>query len=187
MVFDEVAYFTTVVGTGSFCDSGYGRVWGIDYDGIGGSDTVVEDVLPELDVDGNPLTNDKMPYIEYPNSKALGLQLIQRPSCFETPDDYEPTTGIATKDGTQPPPAGTWDSENEYGTSPSGTTAGMSFSGASGGNVELVIQTGDTGTSSPKMSVPDGSGTSTTGNKAIQKLKAPGQTVFSMSWSLVFD
>ncbi len=187
MVFDMVAYFTTVVGTGSFCDTGYGRIWGIDYDGIGGTDTTVTDVIPMMDVDSNPLTNDIMPYVEYATSKALGMQIVQRPTCFETPDDYEPTSFIDGKEGATPPPMGTWEEESKNGTSPSGTTQGYSFSGSKAGSMELVVQTGETGSTTPNMAVPDGAGASTTGNKAAQKLATPGQTVFSMSWGLLFD
>lgn len=188
LVFDQIAYFTSVVGSGSFCDTGYGRIWGVDYDGIGGTDTTVSDVIARLDVDGDPYTNDTMTYIEYPTSQALGLQLIQRPSCFEEPSDYEQDTSyLSGTEGATPPPMGSWDTTDKYGTSPSNTTAGYSFTGASGGGLELLVQTGDTGTSSPDMAVPEGAGASTTGNKAIQKLQSPGQTVFSMSWALLFD
>lgn len=187
MVFDETNYFTTVVGSGSFCDTGFGRIWGVDYDGLGGADTTVTDVIPKMDVDGNPLTNDIMPYIEYANSKAIGLQLVQRPTCFETPADYEPTTFMDGKAGATPPPAGTWEEDSQTGSSPSKTTQGYSFTDSKAGTLELVVQTGDVGTTTPNMAVPEGAGASTTGNKAAQKLSTPGQTVFSMSWGLLFE
>lgn len=187
LVFDETNYFTTVVGSGSFCDTGFGRIWGVDYDGIGGTDTTVTDIIPRMDVDGNPLTYDIMPYVEYANSKALGLQLVQRPTCFETPDDYEPTTFMDGKAGATPPPMGTWEDESKTGTSPSKTTQGYSFTDSKAGSLELVVQTGDVGTTAPNMAVPEGAGASTTGNKAAQKLSTPSQTVFSMSWGLLFE
>ena len=61
------------------------------------------------------------------------------------------------------------------------------FGGASSGDLEVVVQTGESGVSSPGMTPPEGGGVIKTGNKAAQKLTRPAQSVFSTSWGLVFD
>ena len=175
VVFDQVAYFTTQTYGSGACDTGIGRLWGVDFDGD--DPNSVDDVIPALDEDGEALTQDNVLYIEFEGSELLGLALVQRPSCFDNASDYAPWNG-GTASATVP--AG-GESYNPTGSS------SQSFSGASSGNLELVVQTGQTGVSSPEMEPPAGSGTVSTGNKAIQKLTPPSQSVFSTSWGLIFD
>lgn len=175
LVFNQVAYFTTQTSGGGLCDIGVGRLWGIDYDGD--DPNQVNDIVARLDEDGDPTTQALVAYNTYEDSELVGVQLVQRPACFAQATDFEPWNS-ASPTGTNAPQAG-------EATSQSG--AGTAFQGTSGGNLELVVQTGSTGASSPQMQAPEGGGTSQTGNKAVLSVARPSRSVFSMSWGLVFD
>ena len=196
LAFDQVAYFTTQTAGSGACDLGVGRLWGLDFDGL--LDNTDDDLIPMLDEDGDPLTTTLVNYLEYAGSDLAGLQIIQRPGCFETPGSYAPWLDGADG-GSSPPPAGTSAAGSPYGSSSSGSDQ-MQFSGASAGALQIVMQTGNTGVSSPELTppnqVPGGggsdpgaalSGVMNTGNKAIKEIEAPSQTIFSVSWGLIFD
>jgi type IV pilus assembly protein PilY1 len=176
IVFEEKAYFTTQALGDGWCLTGTGRVWGLDFDG--NNPGTVEDVIAAFDQDGCPITQDLTKYIELPESDVLGLKLVQRAACFAQETGWEP-----------------WESETAAGATvpdvgagaTGGKSSGAGFSGASGGGLELVMQTGQSGVSSPGMQPPEGGGAPQTGNTAAQKVVPPAQTVFSTSWGLVFD
>ena len=177
LIFDQAAFFTTQSAAGGMCNAGLGRLWGIDY--VGDDPDEIDDLVAAMDEDGDPATLDLANYVEFENSELLGLQLIQRPSCFDQASNYQPWTG-GVEEGSAPPSAG----------SPhpgAGVPGGPQFSGSSGGGLELVVQTGSSGVSSPEMQPPEGGGAVSTGNKAVQRVNPPSQTVFSTSWGLVFD
>jgi hypothetical protein len=176
VVYDRVAYFTTQAAGDGLCNIGIGRLWGVDYDGE--SDTTTDDVVPRLDMDGDPLTDDTVTFIEYQDSELMGVNVVQRPSCSDQPGDYTPWSSGVTQEATVPPVGST---------PPGGGTGGMMFSGSSGGSPQVVVQTGQTGASSPGMQAPEGGGVVQTGNKAVHNLSAPPKTLFSTSWSMVFD
>jgi len=179
VVFDEVAYFTTQTAGGGLCDLGVGRLWGLDYDGNVAVPNATDDIIGALDEDGEAHTLDFVEYLEFENSELLGVQVVQRPGCFSSPSDYEPWND-GVRSGSSPPKSG--------GLFPGfGPGGGLMFGGASSGNLEVVVQTGETGVSSPGMTPPEGGGQIKTGNKAAQKLTRPAQSVFSTSWGLVFD
>ncbi len=176
LVFEQTAYFTTQALGDGFCLTGTGRIWGVDFDG--NNPGTVDDVIEAFDQDGNPITQDLTKYIELPESEVLGLKLVQRATCFADKSGWEPWESESTP-GAQVPAAGNFTA--------GGGNFGSSFSGASAGGLELVMQTGQSGVSSPGMEAPEGGGVTQTGNKAAQKVVPPAQTVFSTSWGLVFD
>jgi hypothetical protein len=176
-VFAEVAYFTSEVAGSGFCETGDGRLWGVKFDDTNASDA---DVIGKLDLDGCPITTDDIgKFLELPDSDVFGVQLVQRPTCFENPGNYTPWTGVTT--GATVPPIGA----GYPGVAQA--SPGPTFSGSSQGGIELVVQTGETGMSSPEMTPPAGGGQVQTGNKVVQKVPQPPQTVFSSSWGMVFD
>jgi len=182
-IYAEVAYFSSVVGQGDYCAEGGGRIWGLDYNGLTAGTT--DDTEGRLDADGNELTLGYVEYLDYLDSTAAGLQLIQRPSCYQGVSDFEPYTGTGYSEGAQPPIMGEAEPQDKVG----GTTDGQSltFLGATAGATQLTVQTGETGVSSPEMNTPEGGGSITTGKKAVVPIATPPQAVFSMSWGLLFD
>jgi type IV pilus assembly protein PilY1 len=176
LVFNRTAYFTTQTSTGGLCNIGSGRLWGVDY--IGDDPNSTTDVVARLDEDGDASTEDTVLYKEYPGSDLLGLQLVQRPSCFAQPTDFMPWLGGDSAGTTAPAPGSPL--------SVGGGTGDM-HQGASSGALELMVQTGATGESSPQLQPPGGSGSSATGNRAALTVQRPGRAVFSTSWGMVFD
>ncbi len=179
LIFNRVAHFTTQVSSNGYCSTGAGRLWGLDFDGE--SDEAVNDLVPAMDADGDPLTmGDISEYIEFENTELVGIEVVQRASCVEDVSDYQPWLDGVTDSAPPPPFASPY---------PSGAGGGASsyFGGSGGGNLELVVQTGSTGQSSPDTEAPAGGGTSQTGNKTVQTLQQPSKTIFSTSWGLVFD
>lgn len=176
IVFEQTAYFTSQALGDGWCLTGTGRVWGLDFDGT--TPTSTDDVVAAFDMDGCPITQDLTKYIELPESDVLGLKLIQRATCFEQESGWEPWESPSVG-GAKVPTVGT--------NASAGASGGVQFAGASGGGLELVMQTGQSGVSSPGMQPPEGGGSPQTGNKAAQKIVPPAQTVFSTSWGLVFD
>jgi hypothetical protein len=178
LIFNKVAYFGTQASSSGLCAIGDARLWGIDFDGE--KTETVDDIVGAMDKDGNLLTTgDLVEYITLENSELVGLQVTQRPTCFAGAEDIEP-----------------WESDLEDGAVTPGfgaqypgadTGGGAYFGGGSGGSLELVVQTGTAGDSSPGMSPPAGGGVVETGSKSVKKMNAPAQTIFSTSWGLVFD
>ena len=180
VIFNSVAYFGTQISTKGLCAIGDARLWGIDFDGE--SDNTVEDVVGAIDEDGDLLTpDDLVEYITLADSELVGLQVTQRPTCFAGEEDFEPWLSDM-KDGASTPGFG-----SPYPGADSGSSGGSFFGGGTGGSLELVVQTGAAGESSPEMSPPAGGGVIETGSKSVKKLGAPSQSVFSTSWGMVFD
>jgi hypothetical protein len=179
LIFNKVAYFGTQASSSGYCATGDARLWGIDFDGLTDGDT--DDVIGAMDEDGSLLTTqDLVEYITYQNSEVVGLEVTQRPVCIDGLEESEPWLD-AVSDGATVPGFG-----SPY-PGADGSSNG-SFTGSSGGgSLELVVQTGTSGASSPSMSPPAGGGVVSTGAKSVQKLSAPAQTIFSTSWGLVFD
>jgi hypothetical protein len=178
LIFNQVAYFGTQASSSGLCAIGDARLWGIDFFEKAGES--LQDVKGAIDKDGNLLTTgDLVEYVTLENSELVGLQVTQRPTCFAGADDIEPWQSDL-KDGATTPGFG-----SQY---PSADTGGGSyFGGGSGGSLELIVQTGAAGESSPGMSPPAGGGVVETGSKSVKKLDAPAQTIFSTSWGMVFD
>jgi len=178
-VFNKVAYFATQASSSGLCAMGDARLWGIDFDGD--EEDEVDDVVGAIDEDGNLLTTgDLVEYTTFENSELVGIQVIQRHACFADAEDSEPWKSDL-KDGATIPGFG-----SQYPGADSGS-GGSFFGGASGGSLELVVQTGASGDSSPGMSPPAGGGVIETGQKSVRKLGAPAQSIFSTSWGMVFD
>ena len=179
LVFDRVAYFTTQSTDDGYCSTGTGRLWGVDY--IGNVvEPGIDDVIPAFEVDNNDdgIVDETVAYMSFENSELVGLELVQRPSCFADSDFSAGNTAVKRSLGA--PGMG-----SKFPAL--GPSSGIQFGGASSPKVELVVQTGQTGTSSPSMEAPEGGGLSKTGNKAVQKVSQPAQSVFSTSWGMVFD
>jgi type IV pilus assembly protein PilY1 len=179
VVFNQIAHFTTQASGNSYCATGNGRLWGVDFDGISPDD--INDVEAAMDEDGLAVTtSDFVHYIEYEDTELTGIELVQKPSCLYDPNDFEPWLGN-TSLGAETPAFG-----SPY---PTGTSGGFGqqFGGSAGGGLEIVAQTGETGVSSPDMIPPEGGGTVSTGNKTVKQLVAPTRSMFSSSWGLVFD
>jgi len=178
IVFDQVAYFTTVAAPESgLCAIGAGRIWGVHYTGYEAS-PVIDDVEPMLDVNDDPLIETLALYQEYEGAELYGLQIVQRAACTDSVFNYAPWLGD-TEDGASIPGGGV--------PSPDGSGEGASFGGSSGGAIELTVQTSDMGASDSSMQTPAGGGISGTGTKKIKSMKTPAQSVYSMSWGLLFD
>ena len=180
LIFNSVAYFGTQVSSSGLCAIGDSRLWGVDFDGEPTEKNPDKNVVAALDEDGNPMTIDLEKFIVLENSELLGLAVTQRPTCFAEGGESEPWLSDL-KDGATTPGFGSPFPGPDVG------TGGAPFGGGSGGSLELVIQTGTTGDSSPDMNPPAGGGVIETGSKAVQKLGAPAQSVFSTSWGMVFD
>lgn len=157
--FSKVAYWTTFIpDVEDSCSSGKGRIWGGDY--IGNVKNSVSDIIPALDQDGDPLTQDLVSYIEYEKIVPYGIDIIKMPSCIGgKPFDYESIQGGG---------------------------AGKEIKSVEGGKPTLYtktqnpeIQSGETIPSgvSPKPQIP----------KLSIKLGAVHKKVVVSSWGLVFD
>jgi hypothetical protein len=178
VIFDKVAYFTTETSGAGLCDVGLGRIWGVHYTGYEPSKT--DDIEPMFDLDGDATTQDDLAlYIELTDTEIYGLQLVQRASCLDAASNYTPWSGDYQDSATSVPTGGA--------SSLPGSTGGPTFSGASSAPMELVVQTGTVGQSDAKMSAPSGAGMSRTGNKISRKVASPSQSLFSLSWGLLFD
>jgi len=176
LVYDKVAYFTTQTAGEGLCSTGMGRLWGLDFDGE--TDDDEDDVIGKMDEDGCTITTELVKYVEFEDAELSGFQLIQRPTCFGSPTDYMPWQSGVTEGSQKGSVSMPWSG---------GTGGGIAFGGASSAAPELVVQFGEAGVSSPEMSPPEGGGSISTGNKAVQKMTPPAQSVFSTSWGLVFD
>ncbi len=176
IVFDQVAYFTTLAAAelGS-CAIGEGRLWGVHYTGY--EDDATDDIEPMLDVNDSPDLITLARYQAFEGAELYGLQLVQRAACVDSSLNYSPWLGGA-ESGAEVPAGGS----TSYGSGD-----GASFSGSSGGALELVVQTGDLGASDSNMQTPSGGGSTGTGTKKVTGISAPAQSVFSASWGLLFD
>jgi type IV pilus assembly protein PilY1 len=177
IVFDKVAYFTTLAASAlGSCAIGEGRLWGVHYTGY--EDGATDDLEPMLDINDDPELITLARYQGFEGAELYGLQLVQRAACVDSSLNYAPWLG-GSASGAEVPAGGT---PNAYGSG-----QGASFTGSSGGALELVVQTGDLGASDSNMQAPSGGGSTGTGTKKITGIAAPTQSVFSASWGLLFD
>ena len=176
IVFDQVAYFTTLAASAlGSCAVGEGRLWGVHYTGY--EDNATDDLEPMLDINDDPELITLARYQGFEGAELYGLQLVQRAACVDSSLDYAPWLGGAAT-------GAEIGSASGYSSNGGG---GASFSGSSGGALELVVQTGDLGASDSNMQAPSGGGSTGTGTKKITGIAAPTQSVFSASWGLLFD
>lgn len=156
IVFANVTYFTSFQpDKQDACLGGTGRIWGVDFLASDGTDPVAR-----FDKDGSTqTTDDVVKFIELEDSIPYGINLISRPSC-----------------------AGESGVEQAAGSSGS-VGSGSALLAAKPGQLELVVQTGNSGQTS-QNSLPAKGGKGTV-NKVHRTVTQPPKQVLSVSWGQI--
>lgn len=156
-LFDGAAYFATFTPTGdpgSVCSDGHGSIWGVDYlrkDGCNPNGPAPPTGFPCARYVADPVQHPgQTSYFEAqaPGTVVFGVAVTQTPSCYETVTLPDPHLGSVA-----------------------------ALSSSSGGDFQLVFQTGRGGSAS------EGSRT----NTVTKPLPRPRQTVRIDSWGAVLE
>jgi len=161
LIFGRTVYWTSFeTDINDACDGGIGRIWGVDFLKA----DLDQKPIPALDKDGDPGTaGDIVEFIELEDSVPFGLTLVVRPSCAGS-------SGIGAAAG------------NTAGTT--GTGAGA-LKASKPGALQLVVQTGNKGKTSPSSKPGKTGSKSPTVNTFAKDLAPKKPSVISVSWGRV--